>query len=669
MTALIKRSISCSRKHLWINGSSGEGFFSSVGGRIFFWLLVLLKLTLVAQNEVLAFPNDSAVFVKFALSGVSELGPPVGYPLWLLVVKLVGVPQRIAIELLYLFCCFYLCKEIGRVLGRRCSLALMFLLFFSPVSFHLFDNALSDALYVCLVLLCMGLSFRLIQGVSILGFPAYLFLGVVLGFMGVVRNESEIIFAWLGWLAIFLVWRVRKWQLSRSQSLAVARNFLCTVGVVALLGATPAAFHWAVQGVWVKTLPQLPSHMKLLSNLAAIDVGSDRTPRISVSKEARLKAYAASPSLSILKPHIEDEKNMYMAASHAAGLPAGEIGNGWVWHVFNDAALAVLPNPRTVESLDAFWGKVNNELESAYASDALRRRFVLHPFISGGPLSIIKSLPAGLLAAYEKVFVFMPNQLDRQFASDEFDELALRRTTLVERKVGNIQLRGWVAALSAETIPARVQIGVPSSSDTSVTTWVDATLHPRDDVTSSLSSRLGKAVNVLGFEVKNAESTQRGFQLRYFTNRGVLLSADNEVDVVRQLNSAEAGEFLAAIDRFAFSGDESSQGLRAKIQRDILNWVGWGVVKTVGLALVCFACVAAVFCLFFGQQRRSNEAVVLLIFIVGVIFQRLVFYGVLDRLAWEVEPRYVAPIFALWIVAVVLAARSFWVYKKPSFQS
>ncbi|MGJ7485917.1 hypothetical protein ACSFA2_11700 [Variovorax sp. LT2P21] len=649
--------------------STGEGFFSRIEGQIFLWLFVLLKLALVAQNEILAFPNDSAVFVKFALTGISELGPPVGYPLWLLAVKLVGMPQRIAIELLYLYCCFFLCKEAGSVLGKYCLLALMFLLFFSPVSLHLFDNALSDALYVCLVLLCMGLSFRLIQGVAIVGFPTYLFLGLVLGFMGVVRNESEIIFAWLGWLAMFLVWRTRKLKFSRPQSLAVGRSFLFCVGLVVLLGATPAAFHRAVQGVWVKTLPQLPSHMKLLGNLAAIDVGSENTPRVSVSKEARFKAYAASPSLSILKEHIEDEKNMYMAASRDSGLPAGEVGNGWVWHVFNDAALNVLPNPRTLESLDRFWGKVNSELEAAYAAGNLSRRFVLHPFISGGPLSIIKNLPSGMVAAYKKVFVFMPSQLDQQFASAEFDELALRRTTSVERKIGNIHLRGWVAALSAETIPSRVQVGVQSSSDASAITWVDAALHPRADVSSSLSSRFGTGVNVLGFEVKNAGATQRSFRLKYFTSRGVLLSDDNQVNVVHQMNSPEAGDLLAAVDQFDFSGDESSQGVRAEIQRKILTWSGWRIVPWAGLALVCAAFVVAGFHSFFGQQRHPNEAVVLMVFVVGVIFQRLVFYGVLDRFAWEVEPRYVAPIFALWIASVVFAARCFWVFRKPSAQN
>lgn len=653
------------RKYLSAERSVGAGFLFCADCQVFVWLLVLLKLVLVAQNEILAFPNDSAVFVRFSLSGISELGPPVGYPLWLLAVKLIGLPQRIAIELLYLFCCFFLCKEAGSVLGKYCSLALMLLLFFSPVSFHLFDNALSDALYVCLVLVCMGISFRLIRGIAAVGLPTFLFLGLVLGFMGLVRNESEIIFAWLGWLAIFLLWRMRALQFSKSQSLVVGRNLLFAAGLVVLLGATPAVFHRAVQGVWVKTLPQLPSHMRLLGNLAAIDVGSEKTPRVSVSRKARFKAYAVSPSLAILKDYIEDEKNMYMAASLSSGLPDGEIGNGWVWHVFNDAALNVLPNPRTIEGLDGFWGKVNSELEAAYASGSLSRRFVLHPFISGSPLSIIKNFPSGMVAAYKKVFVFMPNQLDQQFASDAFDELALRRTALVERKIGNIHLRGWVAALSAETIPSRVQVGVQSSSDASAITWVDAALHPRADVSSSLSSRFGKDVNVLGFEVKNADTTQRVFRLKYFTSRGVLLSDDNEVNVVRPLNSPEAGDFLAAVDQFDFSGDESSQGRRAEIQKKILTWTGWRIVPWAGLALVCSAFVAAGVFSLFGQRARPNEAVVLLVFVVGVIFQRLVFYGVLDRFAWEVEPRYVAPIFALWIASVMLAARCFWLYGKP----
>ena len=628
---------------------------------------VLFKLILVSKNEIVALPNDSAVFVKFALFGISDLGPPVGYPLWLLAIKIIGLPQRIAIELLYLCSCCFLYGRVRGVLGKYFSIFLVFLLIFNPVSFHLFDNGLSDSLYLCLVVFGMAASVDLIQNIDKINIYRFIFIGVIFGFMGIVRNEAEIIFAWLAWLTIFAAWKVRALNVSRAFEIAFLARLCFAIGLVLSLNALPAALHWAVQGVWVKTLPTLPSHMKMLANLASISTAGEKTPRISVSKEARLKAYAASPSLSTLKDHIENSSNMYMVASqHDGGLPSGEIGNGWVWHVFNDAAINVLPNPRTIASLNNFWLKVNSELEDAFTSGKLDRRFVLHPFIAGGPFSIAGNLPLGLVTAYEKMFIFMPYQLDQYFSGDQFDALMFRRSTLVNGNVGNMGLRGWVVALEHGTAIKGVQVGIKSSGDEH-TAWIDANVYRRDDVSRGLSLQLAKNVEVLGFEVVNVKTAQKTFQLRYLTNHGTVLDLDNAVDEVKTLNSPEVGSLLKAVDRFTFSGAQTRDDVLVKIQTAILNWNGWTLFKWASILAVFGAIVIMGLGHVLRKGNPSSEGFVLLIFVVGVVIQRLVFYGILDRFAWEIEPRYVAPVFALWIFAIILAMVSLTGFSKSLF--
>ncbi|WP_066734497.1 MULTISPECIES: hypothetical protein [Hyphomicrobiales] len=622
---------------------------------IFVIVVVFLKIMVVSENEIIALPDDSAGFVKFVHFGITDLGPPVGYPIWLMLGQLLGVPQRLAVELLYILSCWLLCRAAKPAIGQGATLALFALLVFSPVTFHLFDHALSDSLYVSLVILGVALSVRLLHLLGNGASPGgllWLGLGSVLGYMAIVRNESQLLLVWAAWLALLCLWILRQ-SPSRRYGQLIRGGALAT-GVALSLANSPAVFHGVVDGVWGSTMSQMPSHMRLLRNLASIDV-RPRVRYISVSSQARALAYAHSPTLAGLRDTVERADSPYVLASqHQGGLPAGEIGNGWIWHVFNDAAIQQLPNPRTVGNLSRFWDQVNAELEAAFSEGRLQRRSVVHPLIAGDLGTVFASMPVGILQAYRKIFDFMPAVTDQGFAQDIFDEVCLRRTHLVKTSESRVSLRGWVLPVDASVVLLGVQVAGGNSSN-GVQSWMSAHITTRDDVSAAFSNEWGRAVHATGFELSSVDVPPGPLTIRYLTNRGVVTDGVGQLGTVQRRDIEGSEALLSALDHLERTVPSQAWiGLNA--QSALAGWEAWSVVLWLGPFVPIFALVGGASRSFGAHsENHVRQPWIALLFIFGIVIQRLTFYGVMDELAWQVEHRYVAPLFALLIVLLIIS--------------
>lgn len=622
---------------------------------IFVIAVVLLKILVVSKNEILALADDSAGFVKFVHYGITDLGPPVGYPLWLMLSQLLGVPQRVAVELLYILACWFLCRAAKPTVGQGAMLALYVLLVFSPVTFHLFDHALSDSVHVSLVILSVALSVQLLHrlgGGASTGGLLWLGLGSVFGYMAIVRNESQLLLVWATWLALLCLWILRQSPSRRYGELI--RGGALAAGVALSLASGPAVFHGVVDGVWGSTMSQMPSHMRLLRNLASIDIRPHER-HVSVSSQARALAYAHSPTLARLRDTVERADNSYVLASqHQGGLPAGEIGNGWIWHVFNDAAIQQLPNPRTVGNLSRFWGQVNAELEAAFSEGRLQRRSVVHPLIAGDLGTVFASMPVGILQAYRKIFDFMPAVADQGFARDIFDEVCLRRTDLVQTPNSRASLRGWVLPVDASVVLLGVQVAGGNSSD-GVQSWMNAHLTARDDVSAAFSNEWGRAVHASGFELNSVDVPPGPLTIRYLTNRGVVTDGVGHLGTVQRWDIDGSEALLSALD-YLERAVPSQAWIGLNAQSALAGWGGWSIVLWLGPFVLIFALVGGA-SRSIGARSENNvrQLWIVLLFIFGIVVQRLTFYGIMNELAWQIEPRYVAPLFALLIVLLIMS--------------
>lgn len=624
-------------------------------------LLVIFKLVLVSSNEIIAIPDDSAGFVRLVVNGLGDLGPPVGYPLWLWLVKQTGIPQRIAIELLYCLASVCVVLSLSRSLGLRLSLLALVALVLNPATYFLFDHALSDPLFLCLTLFGISVSVLLLRDVGCDGKTRLvwaLLLGLALGAMVVTRNESPLALAWMTWLALLMFLRASAAAGRRGAVKATFKAFLAMAVIFATMGTLPKAWHYASQGVWTSAIATMPSHMDMLHALASIDTGSEDPRYVAISRQARLLAYETSPTLRTLQPYVERSENVYVRASHDfGGLPEGEIGSGWVWHVFNDAALHALTGEKKAAQLDALWRQVKKEVDTAFASGKLKKRLVLHPFLGAGIARPLSTLPQGMWAVFDRSLRFIPPAEDLGFIAEIFDAVCNRRPHLLLPVTDVVRFQGWAFVNANAPRLLKVEAGQPDAA-TGTTRWVDLGAVPRLDVNAAFSTELGRPIDALGFKGEIEVPKGAHVLLRYATSQGDIVVGTFALHQVEKKPLPSAGATL-------YTGVDSFQRIpmHERWWRSILAAVagsgGWHALVWIGgLVLV------APFALLPALRKRPDlvRSVPWLacLLVAGLALQRLAFYGLIHENAWsiEAEPRYVSSIFAMLVIALVCLAAS-----------
>lgn len=638
-------------------------------------LLVALKLALVAHNEIIAVPDDSAGFVRHSLGALGELGPPIGYPLWLWLVREAAVPQRLAIELLYCSASIYLATVLAQMTGLQVAIAAAAVLILNPGTFYFFDRALSDPLFLCLTLFSVALSLSILHRALDAGKerpaaalrPA-LALGVVLGCMAITRNEAPLSLGWLLWLGA-LHWYAGRLVGTRG---AAARSTIRLVATMVLAYAVvslgPKIYFQATKGVWADSIGTLPSHMGLLQRLASIDDGEPPLKFVAVSSKARKLAYQVSPTLRTLAPTIERADNMYQRASLDVGkLPPGEIGSGWIWHVFNDAAISTMTGDRTPAHLSAFWDQANKELDAAFASGRLASRAVLHPLLGPGILRPFATLPHGLSTAFEGSFFFSRRGIDQGFASDLFDRACTRRTWLTPQANEAVQVAGWLFADAPTSERPQVQLG-HRQAGSATPVWVNLEVAPNDGVSRAFSKELGRNVQAFGFSSEVMVPRASDLQLRY-TAAGIdAIDVAPVVNLVKkQPDTRNSSHVLYhALDRYTRPSKLADNDARLKAMSNVVSSPVWQHAKPL------FAVVLiAPFVLALVVRSRSTPGVQPLVcgsvLLAGLVLQRLGFYALINENAWSIvdEPRYVAPVFPLLLCMMAMLVPTAWAARHP----
>ena len=620
-------------------------------------LAILAKIALIATNEIVATPDDAQNYVTIGNGHLLEVGPPPGYPWWLALTRLTGLPQRLSIELLYLAACLFLLSVLRRRIGNSTSAMLFVAALFLPTTYHLFDEALSDGFYLCLTLFAVSIAIEILfAGMNVTRLVS---LGAILGWMLVTRNENYLIVAFIAWLALgvfVLAWRSDGQTYDALRSAGIMAIALAVIAFA--FPTTFAVFHSFAHGVSTVTISTMPSHMKLLQNLASIDTGEFGLRRIPITARQRAAAYAASPSVATLRPRIEDPSNPYQRASLESGLPAGEVGAGWIWHIVNDAALSSLTK-RSVANLDAFYNAANQELQKAFDDGTLRRKFVLSPILGGGLGTIAASLPASISTVYALSYDSM--KFPTRAGGDEslFNAVCLRREALIYRGAGLLGIWGWLLHAAAEPI-ATVEVGVyEPSRDASTAVWLPAELTERRDVAEAYRSSPSQAASGFSARIPNGTQGSAAVIRATLASGTKLVSEPLKAGTPFKIGSDRAdGGVLVSVDAISerkASIDKWRMRTQAWLRSAFARVFPWIVPIVAFLAIV-----GAVI----GRRRPDAPAAEVLaivaIFTAGLYVQRLLFYALIEAAAWEVEVRYLAPATAMLLVSTVLAGRYAW---------
>ena len=640
-----------------------------------FWLcagvIILSKLLLIGNNEIVAIPYDSLEYIRQAANGIYSIGPtPKGYPIWLWITNFFGAPQRLVIELLYLSSSLMLAYFIGRVVSGKVGLFVLLFLAWSPNSFFLFDRALSDGFYMCLTLIGVALSISIIYTQH--GSRSYwiktLTLGFALGLMLITRNEEPLILAWVMWLALllwFFVWN-RESRLFTAK-VKFAFSFIGTLAIAAYgLAGAVLLMHYLTNGVAAGSLATLPSHIALLKNLARIDTNEESVRFVPITKKAREMAYAESPTFRELKLIIESPDNPYQVVSSQHHLPQGEIGAGWIWHVFNNAAFSKAGN-QGVQGIDASYRKINQELENAFSNGSLHQKFLIHPLLGSNLSAGMPFLASSLFSVVDKSLSAIPFQPDMGIEPSLFDRVCLRRTAL-SPTINRQPFQGWVILDTHRNARIKsVQIETESNqSGAKETSRTNAEEMLRKDVVDGYAKAEGRVPTVYGYRAQMSEVRGEPKKIIYILSDGHQIEVDapfskgmSTIDV-----SDNRIKITQGLDLTGEAISIQSSSLGFQIQNKLISLIERPTVKIV----IGIIDIGGILLSLIQMSRRKavpfQRWSLLVIFISGIMLFRILFYALLDAAAWPVELRYLAPANSLLIVifALVMAevGRRFW---------
>jgi len=523
---------------------------------------------------------------------------------------------------------------------------------FLPQTYYLFDRALTDGYYLCLSAIALGFCIRTFSGSTLRArLPSLAGVGALIGLMAITRNEAILLFSFLAAWSILLGfhdWQSRKRPVKKAvleavRSLAVAAAFAIVI---------PAALTlhngWRY-GIYTLNFPEMPSHMRLLKSLAAIDTGEPNARFIPISRKAREIAYAQSPTLARFRDVVENPSNTYQQASLAAiGMP-GEIGGGWIWHVFNAASSSL--GITSLFDLDSTYRQASTEINEGFRAGKLKKHFVPHPFLGKDISMWVPHLGSGFLHALDCILAPTRPMDDaelRPFEKNVFDRVCLRRISLA---YDTVRIQGWAFSKN------------PDFPITGISTHEDATSKdatsvsdPRPDVQQMLTKEDFKPPSGSGFSLSTT-LINRGdwFALSLFSG-SELVGKSTDFDFGKTyVLAGQHGDIMMGIDIVAPSYREKSS-LMEQFKVIALNLSSSANAWVVGLLLGLASLLVLL-----SIRPASLGCPWLLAAAVFAIWAltRLGFYTLISAAAWEAEPRYLqntAVFGALAIAALTIGA-------------
>lgn len=341
----------------------------------FLWIALLVsKLWLIADNELIAINSDAYGYIKLA-------DDPTYNPIWspgpgLLLGGLwyqTGIPYRIGIELLW----FGACMVTGRALRLSTGSALLgilipALLLFYPFTFEHFSTYFSEPFTVAFVL--AGISWILQSLTScVCGWktPSLWLAGLALGAWSISRIENHLIILLWASFALSYGWKFKTSRGIRNLTRA-ALPTLVTLTVLLVMQLGLKAYNYANHGVWMQCELAAPGYTMLMKRLWVID-SEDSLRLAPVTRKALEMACDVSPTLQkyqnkLLNPDIEQTR----LGEQEVGVK-GEPGGYIFW--------LILANIRadTPQKTDAIRRLAARELDQAFADGRLKKRLAIYP--------------------------------------------------------------------------------------------------------------------------------------------------------------------------------------------------------------------------------------------------------------------------------------------------
>lgn len=619
--------------------------------------LAIAKLCLIAPNEIVSWPDDSVVYARQSL-GPWTLGYPAGYPAWLSLCRLFGFPQRIAIELLYLTAAFAVAYALRKWFGGLAGYLTFSILAMSSSTFFLFDRGLADGFFACLTLFGLALTIRVLLAESTRGLLLWSTgLGGVLGIMSITRSEDPLLALWIICLVVASVIIRRRGDGRTSRRLEWAHSMLAGViaSAVAALVCLSLCFSFLLgEGVFARGVALMPGHVKLLDNLAKIQTGEPPIRFIPITKKSREMAYAASPTFAKYRSIIENPQDGWQSMSRQNGIPAGEIGGGWIWHAINTNLIATCGGSHTCA--EGVYKRINSELDQAFHDGRLRKRFVINSLIGGNPIHLLSELPPSIDAVTTAMLSSSPENPEDQAIDEEiFDRAFVRRASLVPHDF-NMTVQGWAFVNKPGHKITTVRISSPMVSDAPVS------LLERPDVARGFIKQNGWSPLIVAFRANLMSRTSDQIRVTYSLDDGSTLMSDHLQAMrgsVLQNTSVLGDDVLQGIDLAGRQSAPRNESVRHKIEIYLFHFLQRIAIRRLSFCVILLAIFLNIGTLPKAKGAVSKSYLLFAAFTLVFVSCRVLFYSILDARAWPGNQiRYVTPAHQVWLVLIGVSLSS-----------
>ena len=625
---------------------------------LFLAFTVVFKLLLVANEEIIArdLPHDDLWQVNAAQRSYwggdyqqyTMLHLPV-YPLYIKAVSLLGVPLRLATDLLYCATACLLSTALWRagfgtiVAGLAGAVAIM-----HPASFQLPNRCGPEVLLTPLLMGAVAVTLNWwIKRDD--GSRAAVWAAVWWALAWNTRQESILLAAGLAVLAACIVCVDRRKPLD-----VVGREIfwgaaLPVMAALALSAAIKSANYWR-WGIFSDSVITSRGYVAAYKALQSIPP-ERHLDFIPISRDMREKAYAISPAFAELRPHLEGSigagwarisRESFTDGLGMKNLGKTEVAAGWFyWALLDAAKMAGHGSNPAIQ--DSFFQRVSDEIRAAQAKGELGARFVPIAMIDPAVGLWINRIPHSFESVAATLVMPVVVGRTKQIAAENdlegslFDEQTNRRTHLVAEPQG--QLAGWANAMLDQVIA--ISLVSPGGH----TAAIIAPSVIRQDIDAKIPTGF-----VLVAKDITPSDWQGGKVSIQLATHGIVEYPIADL-VPGKVAVQKAGNVLVGLGVDSLAPPSTSEPWAWKLQVGwerlfyrTVKWANWG------LGLFGFALGYRIW-----RKRAFDGKIVIICFLISIIFFRVCFFALLDATSWPGnQPRYLYPIMPLHVFVLIL---------------